>query len=536
MDNDKWLPHLKDSVPKEAFGYTVSWYSIALEGWRRGLTLKFRNVFNKTKKRYEIQYTLSSQNKEHKFNITRGDLVPKEAVTICVNKELTKEYLDKAGVPVPKGEIFGEHHKDEEIVAYAKQLGFPLVIKPSNGTGGNGVIANIKTEEEFIEALQYVKYDLKFTSIIVETFAPGEDWRVYVVGDKVIGAFKRIPANVIGDGRHTIAELLKIKNEERNKIPALYKRPIKIDKEVHTVLKSKGYTLNSIPSDGERVFLKTKNNVSSGGDPVDVTDMLTDEIKKIAVEASKAIPGLVQCGVDMMVDSNQNGVVIEVNSRPHIRSHLYPMEGLARDIPKEIIDYYFPETARERFKSDILFYFDLKSIKDFFKTGISNELTIRNLPIGNIKATRILITGLSLNGKFEDWVERQAKKLQLHGYVKQLKNGDLSVVISGGLSSINEFKELIEDHYSDKIKKMQEKNWEKPIKIGFEVKRTTKTDRLNNLKREVEKLEHKNVELKKEKEFYKKKFKAIENSTIWKTTKPGRKFMLYLKRVVGSKT
>src|SRR5690625_7993518 len=94
--------------------------------------------------------------------------------------------------------------------------------------------------------------DLKYRGGIVEKFFEGEDCRVSVVREKVIGAFIRIPANVIGDGRSDVRELLKKKMGERDKNPALFKRKIKIDKEMHNMLREKGYTLDSVPSEGER--------------------------------------------------------------------------------------------------------------------------------------------------------------------------------------------------------------------------------------------------------------------------------------------
>src|SRR5699024_10461822 len=125
---------------EEAFGYTVSMYSVALEGWRRGLTLKF---INNNRKKAHINYKLSYKGKEHRFTVERGDAVPKSAIKICVDKDLTKEYIQKANVPTPKGKAFTANTPDKEIITYANELGYPLVIKPTDGTGGSGVIENI---------------------------------------------------------------------------------------------------------------------------------------------------------------------------------------------------------------------------------------------------------------------------------------------------------------------------------------------------------------------------------------------------------
>src|SRR5699024_11100915 len=109
------------------------------------------------------------------------------------------------------------------------------------------VIANIKNHQEFVDALRYVKKDLKYPNVIVERYFVGKDHRIYVVGDKVIGAYTRIPANVIGDGKSNVKQLLQTNMKERNNNPALFQRTIKVDKEMKNMLKEKGYTMESIP-------------------------------------------------------------------------------------------------------------------------------------------------------------------------------------------------------------------------------------------------------------------------------------------------
>src|SRR5699024_8329874 len=143
-------------------------------------------------------------------------------------------------------------------------------------------------------------------SVIVEEYIPGEEYRIYVLNGKVIAALNRIPANIIGNGKNTIRELIREKNIKRKQIPSVRRRPIKIDEEVKRNVKKYNYTFNSILNNGEQIFLRKTSNLSAGGDPIDVTDQLTDEVKKVAVNAAKAIPGLTECGVDLIVDSRSN--------------------------------------------------------------------------------------------------------------------------------------------------------------------------------------------------------------------------------------
>src|SRR5699024_9229645 len=431
--------------------------------------LKF---INNNRKKAHINYKLSYKGKEHRFTVARGDAVPKSAIKICVDKDLTKEYLQKANVPTPKGKAFTAKTPDKEIITYANELGYPLVIKPTDGTGGSGVIANIANEKDFSNALSYDRYNLNYLNVIVERYIPGDDCRLHVIDGTVIAAFKKVPANVIGDGQHSIKYLIDVKNKVRAKSPALRRNPIKIDKETKDLLQSQGYHLDSIPQKGEQVFLKTKNNVSAGGDSIDITDELTDEIKQVAIDASLAIPGLVQCGVDMMVDTTQNkGYVIEVNSRPQIRSHIFPNRGQARDVTKAVIDYYFPETKGINTRKKPYFYFDFKSIHEAFQSNFCKEFTVPKAPQGELASTRFRLTGVLQGVNYEKWVRNHAKKLNLHGYIKHLKNGETSVVVSGPVDSINRFRGIIKNKAPKraKILKVVEKTRKKPVKIGFEI-------------------------------------------------------------------
>lgn len=530
----EWLDHLTTSVPKEAYGYTISLYSIALEGWRRGLTLRF---LNQNRKKSETTFTLSDGVKTHRFSITRGDKVPLKAVKICINKDLTKKYLLEAGVPTPEGKVFSVEQEKQEIINYAKKLGFPLVIKPVDGTAGHGVIANIKNRSQFLQALCYVTEDLKYKKIIVEKHFEGIDSRVYVIEDKVIGAIKRVPAYVIGDGISTITELIKLKEKERFKNPALYGRRIRIDNEVYNLVEQQGYTMDSIPHKGEQVLLKTKNNVSAGGESIDITDELTDEIKEIAINAGKAIPGLVQYGVDLMINfENNTASVIEVNSRPHITAQLFPEKGKARNIPKAIIDYYFPETKPNYQKP--LYYFDFRYVWDSFQNGYTKQITIPDIPKGNLITKKFIITGNLQRINFGSWIQKHVNYMELNGFIEYLTNGNVSLVVSGENNKIEKLIKLITTNFfaKEKIENITEQLYDKPIKVGFEIINEEIDKplpsgyhpiRLEGIREELLKQRYKINKQSKSKENnkidYKKEYEKVINSTSWKITKPLRK-------------
>lgn len=545
--NDKrFLSHLKNCVPNSAHNYMLSTYTIILEAWRRGLDIDIKILKQKTGK-IAPYYTIRNGAKSHNFSVTRGDLVSKKAVNIANNKHLTKEYLTEANVETPKGSLFTDKHEDEDVLNYARETGYPLVLKPIDGTGGKGVVANIQNDEEMKHALTYVREQLNYKKVIVEDYFQGEDHRLYVVDDKVIGVFKRDPASVTGNGKDTIEILLKRKNIERSKIPSVKDTPIKVDSETKELLRRLDYTLKSVPEDGEVVFLKSKSNVSSGGEAVDVTDETTDEMKQIAVNAVKSIPTLVQGGVDMMIDKKKNkGVVLEINSRAHIRTHLFPSYGKARDIPTAIIDYYFPETKDYDREEPNKLYIDYDFIYNACLSRDAASIKIPKISAASIVLKRYSIAGLDYTNSIGKKVRRLAFNNKLNGFIKPLKNNNITVVVGGNAKNIDEFYKQLKRHIyrSSKNSVLTEKKRTTPIPHGFsiidskivetsnEITNETYHEKYSNLRNDYEKLvgqlaKYEHIEsvlelTEKQNKELKKQLNHVEKSTSWALTKPIR--------------
>lgn len=510
-----WLSHIEDSIPKEAYGYPISMYSIALEGWRRGLSLKFKN---NNKVSSVINYSLSDGENTYYFMGSRGSLVTSEANKICSDKYLTKKYLSKADVSIPEGSFFDETVSNTDILSYAKELDFPLVIKPITGAGGKGVIANIQNEENFSAALNYVRDELNYKKIIVERHIEGRDYRVFVIGNKVIGAINRIPANVVGNGVNSVQELLDEKNQEKKKNPALKSSPIKKDKEMLSLLNNIGYSMDSVPGKGERVFLKSKSNISAGGEPIDATDIITDEIKDNAIKAVQAIPGLVQGGVDVLWDSATNKLaILEINTLPSIRTHLFPIEGQARDVPKAIIDYYFPKTKANH---DLpLYYFDIADVFKGFKNRTLQEVSIPDHPEGELVAFRYLIRDADRPQIIKRKIHKVAKKLELDGFIQTKGKNSLELIISGQSKKVKDFKKALSSEL--KGRDFDKSEWGNPVKVGFEI--ILNTPSANKQKSSsIKKSEYNRIE--RERDFYKKRYQEIQNSKVWKVSNVLRKF------------
>jgi D-alanine-D-alanine ligase-like ATP-grasp enzyme len=267
----RWMPHHEGAVPPAGQGKRISTYTVALEAWRRGLDLTFYSVFDE-ENLLKVRYAVENKGKVHHFSLSMGDKVTDKAFDICNNKEVTKQYLRKGNVPVPHGKMFDENSSDEEIVAYAEELGFPLVIKPTDGNAGKGVFANIQNIDAVRELVSYVRHELGYKEIIVENYVTGDEFRIYVIEDRVLGAMNRRPASIVGDGVHNVRQLIHNQNEIRKMNPHLTSRLIKIDREIEALLLREGYDFKSVPPKGERVFLREKSNLSTGGDAIDVTD------------------------------------------------------------------------------------------------------------------------------------------------------------------------------------------------------------------------------------------------------------------------
>lgn len=269
-NNNQCLPHLSPTITAGIDGNYLDAYAVALEGWRRGLTLKWHQKdvepYKKIKTWYVDQpgllFSLHSKEKSHYFFRTRGDKVTKEAVKKGMDKQMTKKILGESNIPVPEGKLFNSDHTDTEIIDYCSTLKYPVVIKPQDGSFGKGVISGVNGKEELKQALHYVRQDLNEKSIIAERHVSGNDYRLYVVNNKVVGAILRVPPNIIGDGNSTIETLIKQKNILRSKNPRLVSCPIQMDNETTEHLEKNHYTLETVPDKGKTVSLNNKANIS----------------------------------------------------------------------------------------------------------------------------------------------------------------------------------------------------------------------------------------------------------------------------------
>jgi cyanophycin synthetase len=267
------------------------------------------------------------------------------AESIAQDKELTKKLLDAAGVPVPQGRGVSD---PDDAWAAAMEIGLPVVIKPKDGNQGKGVTVNVTTREQLdagFKAASEFRDD-----ILVERYLPGHDYRLLVVGDKLVAAARREPPHVIGNGQQSVRELVEQVNLDPRRGDghgsALTK--IRFDDIAIGTLAQNGLSPDSVPAIGQRVVLRNNANLSTGGSATDVTDDVHPEVAARAVAAAHMI-GLDICGVDLVCDSvlkpieDQNGGIVEVNAAPGLRMHLAPSFGKARPIGEAIVDTLFKD-------------------------------------------------------------------------------------------------------------------------------------------------------------------------------------------------
>lgn len=262
---------------------------------------------------------------------------------IAQDKELTKRLLSDAGIPVPEGvavETF------DDAWAAMQRLGGAVVVKPRDGNQGKGVSVNVRTPEQ-LEAAWASAREFE-RELIVERYIPGSDFRLLVVGGRLVAAARRDPPAVIGDGVHTIRELVDEINRDprRSEGHATALTRVALDGVACARLAGLGLSAASVPAPGVRVVLRHNANLSTGGSATDVTDDVHPEVAARASEAARTVD-LDICGVDVVCESisrpleEQGGGIVEVNAAPGLRMHIAPSYGKGRAIGEAVMSAMF---------------------------------------------------------------------------------------------------------------------------------------------------------------------------------------------------
>ena len=277
--------------------------------------------------------------RQHRIWAAEIDRTSAVAESIAQDKDLSKTLLAAGGVPVPRGRPVDSV---DEAWAVAQQIGLPVVVKPRDGNQGKGVTVNIALREHFDIAYRVAA---EIGQVMVEQFLPGHDFRLLVVGDRLIAAARRDPPYVVGDGQLTVRELVDAVNADprRGDGHATALTRIRLDDIAVARLDQQGLTPDGVPAAGRRVVLRNNANLSTGGTATDVTDDVHPEVAARAVAAARMV-GLEICGVDVVCEDvgvpleAQRGGIVEVNAAPGLRMHLAPSFGKPRPVGEAIVE------------------------------------------------------------------------------------------------------------------------------------------------------------------------------------------------------
>ncbi|MTB63608.1 bifunctional glutamate--cysteine ligase GshA/glutathione synthetase GshB [Streptococcus sp. zg-86] len=291
--------------------------------------------------------------KDHVEYVKNGNMTSKDNYVVplaMANKTVTKKILATAGFPVPAGAEFSS--KTEALRYYGQIEKSAIVVKPKSTNFGLGIsiFQDGASLEDYEKAL-----DIAFaedTQVLVEEFIAGTEYRFFVLDGKCEAVLLRVAANVVGDGIHTIAELVDIKNQDplRGRDHRSPLEIIQLGDIEKLMLNQQGYQPDTVLEAGQKAELRGNSNISTGGDSIDVTDQMDESYKQLAADMAKAI-GAWTCGVDLIIPDSSlpstkddpNCTCIELNFNPSMYMHTYCYQGPGQELTPKIIAKLFPE-------------------------------------------------------------------------------------------------------------------------------------------------------------------------------------------------
>ena len=271
------------------------------------------------------------------------------AVAISCDKEDTHNLLHDVGLPLPIQKLV---YSEEQAVKMARRIGYPVVVKPLDANHGRGITIDINLDSDVEAAFHFAKEKGKSRGILVESLIKGFDHRMLVVNGELVAVAKRVPGHVVGDGKHSIEQLVDIVNEDPRRGVGHEKvlTQLELDRQANLLIEQACHTSETVLPKDEIFYLRSTANLSTGGTAIDVTDEVHPDNRAMAVRAVMAI-GLDVGGVDFLSeDITQSykeigGAIVEVNAAPGFRMHVSPSEGKPRDVAGKVMDMLFPDNA-----------------------------------------------------------------------------------------------------------------------------------------------------------------------------------------------
>jgi len=274
------------------------------------------------------------------------------AVDVAGDKELTSRLLAAAGLPVPRSVAV---RSADDAAAAAGRVGWPVVVKPLDGNHGRGVHLDLRDEEAVRAAFDAAREEARRGVVLVEAYVTGNDYRVLVVGGRMVAVAERVPAHVVGDGEHTVAELVAETNADPRRGVGHEKvlTRIRVDQAAVDLVRSQGFDMEGVPPEGTMVKLTLTGNMSTGGISIDRTDEAHPDNVEIAEEAARVV-GLDVAGIDFIAPDvaeavrETGGAIVEVNAAPGFRMHTHPTVGEPQYVAKPVLDLLFPPGSPSR--------------------------------------------------------------------------------------------------------------------------------------------------------------------------------------------
>ena len=289
---------------------------------------------------------------QQRIRATMTSITSALAVDIAGDKQLTRQLLESAGLPVPPGRIV---RSADDAVGAARRIGFPVVVKPLDGNHGRGVGLDLTSIRAVRGAFTRAQKESRRGWVVVEGMVTGRDYRLLVIGGTMVAVAERVPAHVIGDGEHTVRQLIDIENLDPRRGIGHEKvlTRIKVDEVAVALVRSQGRELDEVPDAGAMVLLAATGNMSTGGSAIDRTWEAHEDNVDIAEEAARVV-GLDVAGIDFIAPDitvpvrETGGAIVEVNAAPGFRMHTHPTEGEPQYVARPVIDLLFPAGTPSR--------------------------------------------------------------------------------------------------------------------------------------------------------------------------------------------
>lgn len=410
----------------------ISAFLVSLSAWQRGLKVTFHYEVATKSERFanaSVQgfrgelFSVSDGDKTLFFRRTLCQLTRLEVSQLCENKQATKECWMAHGIPVPEGQVIAPNPQNthQAQVFMQRHPCQRFVLKPLDGSLCIGVQLNLSAAQ-VIEQLKQIN-----TPQLLEVFIPHDYYRVYVVNGEVIQAYVNHPPSVVGNGQHSIRQLVDEKIRTRSHAP-LYRNKLKLGHHEARYLAEQGFDFDSVPEQGRRIFINDSRNSDEGADRIDITAQLSVSLRQLAQKAAKAL-NISFVGLDLLVAlDSQKIYALEANQVAMIDASAFPNTGLSpgNSVAEAIIDYYFPNSINNpRYPNAS---FDFMAICHTLQQGVVSEVSLPILATDWVHQ-RLQIPKANLTAQTQANIRNTIHILGIHAHLVSNDAGDLIIDI-----------------------------------------------------------------------------------------------------------